>query len=257
MDLNLRRRVALVTGATANIGAATAVAFGREGARVALTYCHNVSAAQAVGKAVEAAGGEAYVLPFDLTASDDAARVVSDVTERWGQLDALVNNAVRWPGGFPGPMDEMFDEIGEWELDVAANLFGHMRVIHAALPALRRSAAGRIATISTSMLERGIAGGVLYTAAKGGLHGFNRSLAWELKDDVLTNIVMPGWTVDGSTLPDPIPEDLQVVIDDHCRHTPTGRLVAATDVADTITFLCSPLNGSITGEVIKVTGGYI
>lgn len=257
MELDLRDRVVLVTGATANIGAATAIAFGRERATVALTYCHNEQAALDVAERVRDAGGQSCVLEFDLTVPGDADRLVGDVLERFGRLDALVNNAVRWPGGFPGPMDEMFDEISDWELDVAANLFGHMRVIHAALPALRRSSAGRIATISTSMLERGIAGGALYTAAKGGLHGFNRSLAWELKDDVLTNIVMPGWTVDGSTLPDPMPEDLQVVIDDHCRHTPTGQLVAADHVADTIAFLCSPLNGSITGEVVKVTGGYI
>lgn len=257
MDLNLRGRAVLVTGATANIGAATAVAFGREGARVALTYRHNKEAALNVAEAVEEAGGESHVLPFDLTIAGDGERLVADVVDQWGGLDALVNNAVRWPGGFPGPMDEMFDEISKWELDVAANLFGHMRVIHAAIPALRRSQAGRIVTISTSMLERGIAGGALYTAAKGGLHGFNRSLAWETKDQVLTNIVMPGWTVDGATLPDPMPEELRVVIEDHCRHTPTGQLVAARHVADAIVFLCSPLNGSITGEVIKVTGGYI
>lgn len=133
-----------------------------------------------------------------------------------------------------------------------------MRVVHAALPDLKRSDAGRIVIISTSMLEKGIAGGVLYTAAKGGLHGFNRSLSWELgKHNVLTNILTPGWTVDGSTLPDPLPDELKWVIDNHCQQTPTGRLVAADHVANTIVYLCSPLNGSITGEVIRVTGGYL
>lgn len=257
MDLDLRDRAVLVTGATANIGAATAIRFGQEGARVALTYRNNKDAAMEVAAKVQEAGGQAYVLPFDLTVASDATHLVNDVVEHWGGLDALVNNAVRWPGGMPGPMDEMFDAISDWELDVAANLFGHMRVIHAALPTLRRSSAGRIVTISTSMLERGIAGGALYTAAKGGLHGFNRSLAWELRADVLTNIVMPGWTVDGSTLPNPLPEDLRIIVEEHCRHTPTGRLVAATHVANTIAFLCSSANGSITGEVIKVTGGYL
>jgi len=257
MDLELRGRVALVTGATSNIGAETAVAFAREGARVAITYCSNKTGAMDVAERIEHAGSQAYVLPFDLSVRDDAERVVSDVVEHWGGMDALVNNAVRWPGGVPGPMDDEFDEIQDWELDVAANLFGHMRVIHAALPILRRSGTGRIATISTSMLERGIAGGALYTAAKGGLHGFNRSLAWELGDRVLANIVMPGWTTDGSALPEPVPPDLKAVIEEHCRHTPTGKLVAARHVADTIVFLCSPRNGSITGEVIKVTGGYL
>src|SRR5215216_7691837 len=124
MELDLSDRVVLVTGATANIGAATAIAFGSEGAHVALTYCHNREAAEEVGEKIDAAGGDAYVLPFDLTVPGDAERVVRDVLDRWGRLDALVNNAVRWPGGFPGPMEEMFDEIPEWEADVAANLFG-------------------------------------------------------------------------------------------------------------------------------------
>lgn len=257
MDLDLRDRAVLVTGATANIGAATAVAFGREGARVAVTYNHNQDAAKKVARRVEEAGGQAYPVHFELAEPAAGDRLVNEVAEHWGGLDALVNNAVRWPGGVPGPLDDRFEDIDAWELDITANLLGHLRVVHAALPGLRASTLGRIVTISTSMLERGIAGGALYTAAKAGLHGFNRSLAWELGAEVLTNIVMPGWTTDGSSLPDPLPPDLAVVVEDHCRHTPTGRLVAADHVADTIVFLCSPRNGSITGEVIKVTGGYL
>lgn len=121
MDLGLRDRAVLVTGATANIGAATAIAFGREGARVALTYRNNKDAALKVGAKIEEAGGQAYVLPFDLTDPEDGARLVADVVAHWGGLDAVVNNAVRWPGGFPGPMDDMFDDIPDWELDVTAN----------------------------------------------------------------------------------------------------------------------------------------
>jgi 3-oxoacyl-[acyl-carrier protein] reductase len=247
----------LITGATANIGAATAIAFGKEGARVALTYHHNKEGALKTACEVTKAGGSAYVLPFDLEDPDGAKNLVQDVADHWGGLDVLVNNAVRWAETGPGPMETTFDETPEWETLLNANLGGHMRVIHAALPILRKSAAGRIVTVSTSVIRRGVRGAAIYTAAKAGLHGLTRSLAWDVgKDGVLVNLVLPGWTMDGSALPDPLPAELQFLLDEHCKNTPTGRLTASQDVASTIVFLGSAANGSITGEEVWVTGGF-
>jgi 3-oxoacyl-[acyl-carrier protein] reductase len=256
MDLGLRDKAVLITGATANIGAATAIAFGKEGARVALTYCHNKEGAERVACEIAKAGGSTYVLPFDLEDPDAAGRLVSDVVQHWGGLDVLVNNAVRWAETGPGPMETTFDETPDWERLLNANLSGHMRVIYAALPALRKSS-GRIVTLSTSVIRRGVRGAAIYTAAKAGLHGLTRSLAWDVGGDgVLVNLVLPGWTMDGAPLPDPMPAELQFLLDEHCKNTPTGRLTASRDVASTIVFLGSPANGSITGEAVWVTGGF-
>jgi 3-oxoacyl-[acyl-carrier protein] reductase len=257
MDLGLQDRRVLITGATANIGAATAVAFGREGARVALTYSHNKAGAENTARDLEAAGGTAHVLSFDLEDRDGATRLVDKVVDLWGGLDVLVNNAVLWADTGPGPMETTFDETSDWERLLHANLTGHMRVIHNALPMLRKSDAGRIVTLSTSVIRRGVRGAAIYTAAKAGLHGLTRSLAWDVgSDGVLVNLVLPGWTIDGAPMPDPLPDDLQLLIDEHKKNTPTGRLTASRHVADTIVFLCSSANGSITGEAVWVTGGF-
>jgi 3-oxoacyl-[acyl-carrier protein] reductase len=257
MDLGLEGRAVLITGASANIGAATAIAFGREGARVALTYNRNKDAAENVAREVQAAGGSAYVLPFDLEDPKGARRVVDDVVNHWNGLDVLVNNAVRWADSGPGPMETTFDETEDWERLLHANLTGHMRVIHRAIPVLRKSSAGRIVTLCTSGIRRGGRGAAIYTAAKAGLHGLTRSLAWDVgSDGVLVNLVLPGWTIDGSPLPDPMPEEFQFLLDEHCKNTPTGRLTSSRHIADTIVFLCSSANGSITGEAVWVTGGF-
>jgi 3-oxoacyl-[acyl-carrier protein] reductase len=259
MDLELQNKAVLVTGGSSNIGAVTACAFAKEGARVAITYRNNVEAANAVARDIEALGGKAYTLQFDLEDPKAPQRVVDEVVAHWGGLDILVNNAVRWADTGPGPQETTFDQTpdAEWELLLSANLVGHMRVIHRALPHLRKSGAGRMVTLSTSVIERGVPGAGVYSAAKAGLHGLMRCLAWEVgHDNVLVNLVLPGWTMDGSSLPDPMPEELQFLLDEHCKNTPTGKLTKTQEVADTILFLSSARNGSITGEAIWVTGGF-
>src|SRR6185436_1650671 len=148
-----------------------------------------------------------------------------------------------------------FDETEGWEALLQGNLNGHLRLIHCALPVLRNSSAGRIVSVSTSVLRRGVRGAAIYTAAKAGLHGLTTSLSWDAgRDGVLVNLVVPGWTMD--EMPEPMPPDLQFLLDEHCKNTPTGRLTRGRHVADTIVFLASPANGSITGEAIWVTGGF-
>ncbi|MFE0131909.1 SDR family NAD(P)-dependent oxidoreductase [Streptomyces sp. NPDC059037] len=255
MDLGLQGRVALITGGSTNIGAATAVAFGREGARVALTYRSRGEAAEKVARAVKEAGGRAMALPYDLADDASARRTVDAVLDRWGTLDVLVNNAASWEGPPPGPHSPPFEDGTDWEPVLDANLTGHLRLLHHALPRLRRSSAGRVVNVSSIVAARGAHGTTVLAAAKAGLHGATRSLAWELgPDGVLVNVVMPGLVLDGKDeaeragLP---PQLLQEVL----RELPTGRLPLARHVADTVVFLCSSANGAITGEVVRVTGG--
>src|SRR5215203_5009080 len=97
MDTGLASKVALVTGASSGIGAATATALGREGARVALTYRGNETAAQAVAARVRDAGGEAMAVGLALEDPDSISTAIAEVIDHWGGIDALVANAVRWP----------------------------------------------------------------------------------------------------------------------------------------------------------------
>ncbi|WFE56495.1 SDR family NAD(P)-dependent oxidoreductase [Micromonospora sp. WMMD712] len=255
MDLGLRDRAVLVTGGSSNIGAATAIAFGREGARVTLTYKSNKEAAEKVAAQVEREGGTAHTVPFDLDDSGTPARLIDAVVERWGGLDVLVNNAVRWadhdPTSGPGKFEDETDD--SWVALIDANLTAQLQVLRAALPVLRRSGSGRIVNVSTSLVERGMVGSVAYTAAKAGLHGASRSLSWEVgRDGVLVNVVMPGWVIDGKDLPFEIP---QALMDEQTSRLPTGRLPSCQHVADAVVFLASQANKSITGEIVRVTGG--
>ncbi len=254
MDMELRGRAVLVTGGSSNIGAATAEAFGREGARVALTYHGRKEAADEVAGKVTAAGGEAYVVQFDLEDHEAPTRLVDDVVGHWGGLDVVVNNAVRWADRNPVEGEARFErDQTDWEGLIDANLTAHLRLLHAALPALRASGTGRIVNISTSLVERGMVGSVAYTAAKSGLTGMSRSLAWEVGGDgVLVNVVMPGWVIDGKDLPFEIPE---AMMDEQTGRLPTGELPSCRHVADAVVFLGSPRNQSITGEIVRVTGG--
>lgn len=242
-----------MTGGASRLGTAISTAFGREGARVAITYHGNREAAEKVAVDVEAAGGSAHVLPFSLDDAGSAGEVVSNVVGRWGAIDVLVNCAVRWPETGPGPRLTSFDQTAEWEAELDANLKGTMRITHAALPVIRHSGAGRVVTLSTIHTQRGVPNSALYTAAKAGLHGLTRSLAWEVgPDGVLVNIVMPGFVQ-----PPFIPPPLALVVEEHRRLTPTGELATARQVADTVVFLCSAANGGITGEIVRVSGGYL
>jgi NAD(P)-dependent dehydrogenase (short-subunit alcohol dehydrogenase family) len=254
MDLALRDRAVLVTGGSSNIGAATAVAFGREGAKVALTYRSRKDAAEKVADDVRAAGGQAYITQFDLEDADAGKRLVDEVSTHWGALDVLVNNAVRWADVNPNQRVSAFEkDDSDWKIQIDANVTNTLRVLQAAMPALRASGAGRIVNVSTSLVERGMIGAVPYTAAKSALLGATRTIAWEAgRDGVVANVVMPGWVIDGKDLPYEIPA---AIMDEQTGRLPTGALPSCQHLADAIVFLCSPINKSITGEIIRVTGG--
>jgi len=254
MDLGLRNRAVLVTGGSSNIGAATAVAFGREGARVALTYRSRKDAAEKVAEDIRANGGEAYTTQFDLEDLDAGPRLVEEVVQHWDGLDVLVNNAVRWADTNPTERISAFEkDTSDWRVQIDANVTGTLQVLKAAMPALKASGSGRIVNLSTSLVERGMVGAVPYTAAKAALLGATRTIAWEGgRDGLIANVVMPGWVIDGKDLPFEIP---QAMMDEQTGRLPTGALPSSVHVADAIVFLCSQVNKSITGEVIRVTGG--
>src|SRR5688572_13159731 len=102
MDLGFEGRVVVVTGGSSGIGAALAEAYGAEGARVAVTHRVNRDGAERTARAVEAAGGEALTVPFDLNDAASARSLVDAVAERWDRIDVLVASAVQWPAGPSG-----------------------------------------------------------------------------------------------------------------------------------------------------------
>ncbi|MFJ8648272.1 SDR family NAD(P)-dependent oxidoreductase [Streptomyces sp. NPDC093546] len=250
MDLGLKGRTAIVTGGSNGIGAAIAQALGAEGAHVVVGYHRAPARADEVVRRIQDSGGEAVSCFYALDDSATAHRIVETALDTWGRLDVVVANAVRWWGRGPGGFETLPEE--EAERIVSDNLLGAIRLVRAAAPALREGGWGRIALVSSNLVQEGIPGAEYYAAAKGGLHGLCRSLAWSLgRDGTLANVVMPGLTMTERNLANfPVPLRTQ-----ETRQTPAGRLIVPEDIADTVTYLCSEANRGITGEVVPVTGG--
>ncbi|MFH8571826.1 SDR family NAD(P)-dependent oxidoreductase [Streptomyces sp. NPDC017993] len=253
MDLGLNGRTVLVTGATSGIGRAVARAFSAEGAKVAVSYRTDRAAAEELARELGGENGDrAFPVPYALDDPASPARVVAAVEERWGALDVLVANAVRWGvRRKPGTPFESVPE-DEWLPVVDGNLAPVIRTVQHAVPGMRRRGWGRIALISSHNALGGNRGQEFYGAAKAGLHGLARSLMWDLGGDgLLVNVVCPGLTATERMLRG-LPEPVRAR---EIAATPTGRLSEPEEIAQAVAFLCSGANRNITGESLTVAGG--
>ncbi|MFC4588301.1 SDR family NAD(P)-dependent oxidoreductase [Sphaerisporangium corydalis] len=250
MDLGLKDKRVLVTGASSNIGRATAVVFGAEGARVAVGYHSDKAGAEETAALVEKAGGDAVTVGFDLGDQDSVEQAAASVTAAFGGVDVLVNNAVAWPG-FPAP-GELFETapVEAMRRSLEANLLGQYILTRAVVAPMRERGWGRVAHISTGLVEDGLPGSSPYTTAKAGLHGLTRTMSRELaRSGILTNLVMSGFVVGDRQMPPEIIAKAEAA-------AATGRTTTATEVANMVVFLCSAANGNVTGELIRADGHF-
>ena len=247
MELGLTERVVVVTGGSSGIGAALATAYGGEGARVAITYRANRDGALRTAAAVEQAGGQAMVVPFDLAAPDSARSMVDAVVDQWRRLDVLVANAVAWP---QRSSSGRFEDLprSSWQGGLRTNVEGTFALVQAAVLHMRAARWGRILFISTGLAEEGMPGGESYTAGKAALHGLARSLAWDLgPDGILVNVLAAGLTLTERNLANLPPELRQGV----AARVPLGRLSQPEELTAPALFLTAEANRSITGEVLR------
>lgn len=252
MELGLANRVVLVTGSSSGIGRATALAFGREGACVGITYRSQRKQAEETARRVIEAGGQAVVVPYDLASEETMAQAVETIGQQWGRIDILVNNAVQW--GSLEDMGKHFEEVpvSSWKPTLDLQLSGVYHTLQHVVPLMRAQGWGRIVNVSSNVAEDGIPGTGAYAAAKAGLHGLTRVLARELGPvGILSNVVLPGFTLTERNQ-DQFSREIQAAV---AQQTPTGRLTRPEDVAALIVFLGSAANGHVNGEAIRCTGG--
>jgi 3-oxoacyl-[acyl-carrier protein] reductase len=237
-------KVALVTGASRGIGAAIAARLAELGADVAITYAQSKERADEVVEAIKAHGGRGLAIKADSVAADEVVAAVGKVTDEFGRLDVLVNNA----GVFPfGPIDDVSLE------EVDRTLGIHARAVFLASQAAVRhmTDGGRIISIGSNLAERVPFSGItLYAMSKSALIGFTKGLARDLGERGITvNLVQPGSTdTDMNPAHGPTADGQRAL-------SALGRYANPTDIADTVAFLSGPRAGTITGSVVTVDGG--
>jgi len=245
--MDLKDRVALVAGGTGLLGITIARALASAGADVAITYLERADAAKESCAAVEALGRRAWSIALDQTAAAAIPVAVDAVVERFGRLDALVNNA-GWNISIPYPDLEALD-AQVWDRLFSTNLRGPYLLCRAAAPHLKASGAGRIVNIaSVAGLNPG-GSSIGYATSKAGLIHLTRCLAVALAPSVTVNCVAPG-LMDGTRMTSRLrPELVQGALQRAVLH----RAARVEDIADQVVAFCR--NESVTGQVLNIDSG--
>lgn len=248
----LQNRVALVTGASRGIGAATAKLLAQHGASVAVNYLSNKAAADQVVNDIEAQGGQAIAVQTNVTEAAAVEQMIQTVQNHFGSLDTLILNAA-------GLDNAPFSAIAElsWEIlssQVLGELASVFYPVKAALPLLRQQKNGCIVAVSSGLSHRPNPGSAILTAGKASVDGFIKTLAVEEgRNGIRANLVGPGLVLTDASAAAISPQRLAQVE----QLTPLGRVAKPEDVAGAILMLASEQARFITGAYLPVTGGQL
>jgi len=241
-------RVAVITGASRGIGAATAQLLAQRKYRVAVNYRSSADEANEVVGAITAAGGEAWAIPADVTDPDDVTSLFSETERRWGRVDVLVHNALI-------PYDvTTFAELN-WEQlggKLDRELHAAFLVTKAVVPGMISRRFGRLIYMTTILSRRPREGMITVGTAKAAMDQFVRYVALELAPHGITaNLVSPATVANATAEKLMSPEKMRSL----GASNPMGRLVTPEEVAHTIAFAASEDSGFITGHCLEVNGG--
>ncbi len=241
-------RVAIVTGASGDLGRGISSALAREGAAVLAHYAANREAAEALAGAIREQGGRAQTAQADLSHAAGAQRLVEAALDAFGGLSILVNNA-----GIARDTLVLRMKEEDWSAVINTNLSGAFFCIKAALREFLRARSGRVINITSVAGQVGTAGQANYAAAKAGLLGLTKAVAREVASRGITvNAVAPGFIDAGMTTQ--LPPDL---VKSYIEQVPLGRAGKPEEVAAAVVFLASDDAAYITGQVINVDGGLV
>jgi len=257
VSLNLDNKVALITGGSRGIGAETVRLFAEAGARVAFSYEKARERAEAL--AAECGGPRRCVaIQQDLSTPQDGRTLVAEAVRAFGRLDVLVANHGIWEPG-DAPIAEMKES--QWRRTLGVNLDSVFGLVQAAVGQMERQGrgldglAGHIVLISSTAGQRGEAYHSDYAVTKGALISLTKSLSSELAPKgIRVNCVAPGWVA--TEMSAAALEDAKVG-SKIVEGIPVGRAASAREIAGPVLFLCTPLAGFISGEILNVNGGAV
>ena len=244
--MNLKGKVALVTGGSRGIGRAVSVRLAGAGAFVIVNFARNEEAARETLRLIGAAGGDGTIARFDVSDDRESTDAIAALIKEKGRIDILVNNAGESRDGLLVRMKDR-----DWDRVIGTNLKGAFHCCRAVAYTMMKQRGGRIVNVSSVVALSGNAGQANYSASKAGLVGLTKSLARELAPRAIcVNAVAPGL----------IDTDMTSAMTEEQRESvlagiPLSRLGTPDDVAGVVLFLASDEAGYITGQVIGVSGG--
>jgi 3-oxoacyl-[acyl-carrier protein] reductase len=241
-------QVAVITGASRGIGAATALVLAKRGFRVVVNHLSSAQEGEGVVAAIREAGGEAVAIRADVTAPGDVAAMFDETNQRWGRVDVLVHNALI-PFDVTSFADLSWEQLGG-KLD--RELHAAFLITKAVVPGMISRRYGRLVYLSTGLSRRPRAGMIALGTAKAALDQFVRFIALELAPHGITaNLVAPA-TVAGTKVTEQLTTEQ---VRELGATNPMGRLVRPDEVARTVAFLASEDSGFTTGHYLPVNGG--
>ena len=248
--MRIKDKVALVTGGSRGIGRAICLRLAEEGAKVAIADILEDEARKTAGD-ILATGGQAQVVKTDVTQLDQVRACVRQVTDTWGAIDVLVNNA-----GWDKIEPFLQSEPETWDKVIAINLRGPINFCHTVAAQMAERGQGKIISISSDAGRVGSTGEAVYSACKAGIIGFSKTLARELaRSQVNVNVVCPGPTDTALLQQVSAGEKGAKIINAMTRAVPFRRLGQPEEIANAVAFFASPDADFVTGQVLSVSGG--
>jgi 2-hydroxycyclohexanecarboxyl-CoA dehydrogenase len=265
MDLELKDKVALVTGGGRGVGRGICLRLAAEGAKVVVNDFHEQRAERVVAE-IRESGGQVIAARADITKLAEVQAMVAKTKEAFGPVDILVNNAgipTREPGAEAkgGWEDFHTTDPSSWARVIDLNVYGTMNCTHSVLPAMVERKAGKIVSIMSEAGRVGEAKLAAYSAAKAGILGFSKAIARELGQyRINVNVVALGAVDPKETQFEQLDPAVQERFSKLFKVYPIGRglqrLSHASDIADAVAFLASERAQYITGQVLGLSGGF-
>ncbi len=257
MDLNLKDKIALVTGSSRGLGYATALQLAKEGCKVVINGRDEARVKNAVERVKKETDTEALGLVGDASLPDMPAKLIQQTVEAFGGLDILITNT---GGPKPGSIDSL-DEAA-WQTGIDLCLMAHVRLIKSALPHLRKSAAASILTVTSVSVKQPIQNLLISNSVRAATVGLTKSLALELgREGIRVNSILPGWTETErvSELMNARATANQTSAEEEAQRQaaeiPFGRMGQPEEFANAAVFLVSPAASYINGAMLQVDGG--